>query len=435
MSAVLQQTNPLVALSRAHAAVEELQGLDLTGLDDEALLAYWRELERLRRRLPSLDHALVREGAGRGLVESLSVRSMPQLLRGLLRLDPGEASARVRAAEAAGPRRALTGQPLPAIFPAVAAAQAQGLISERHARLIVQTVDKLPDAAQAEHGAEVEEQLVDYAGRFDPVQLDKLATRISAHLDPDGRLKDVDYRNQHRDLTVRQRVDGSAALSGELTAECAELLLLHLDALAAPKPAVDGVKDPRTAGQRRHDALLDTLHLNVRAQQLPSVAGVTATLVVTMTQDQYETGTGLARTSHGALVPTAEVFGWAAGDYRLMTVVLDKTKGITGYSSTARLFTETQRLARQAIDGGCTFPGCPTPAAWCQLDHSIDFALGGPTTISNAALTCRHHNNHAKQQGWTPIHTEGGRVGWKPPPWIDPEQKLRFNELHRPLIE
>jgi hypothetical protein len=30
----------------------------------------------------------------------------------------------------------------------------------------------------------------------------------------------------------------------------------------------------------------------------------------------------------------------SAGDYRLMNVVIDKTQGITAYSSTQRLFTE-----------------------------------------------------------------------------------------------
>ena len=42
---------------------------------------------------------------------------MAALLRQVLRLHPGEAAARVRAAEAAGPRRALTGEPLEPVFP------------------------------------------------------------------------------------------------------------------------------------------------------------------------------------------------------------------------------------------------------------------------------------------------------------------------------
>ncbi len=377
MSEVAPQSDPTVVLARAQAVLDELGGVDLTGLGDDGRLGCWRELERLRRRIPSLEHGLVLEAQGRGLPETLQLRSVAQLLRGLLRLDPSEAAGRVRAAEAAGPRRSLTGEPVAPIFPAVAAAQAAGEISERQARVVVATVDKLPEAAQAEHGSEIEAQLVEYCGQFDPLNLAKLAERILAHHDPDGRLDELEHRQRHRDLTVRQRVDGSSRLSGELTAEATELLLLHLDAFARPTPEVDEVKDPRTAGQRRHDALLEALKLNLRARALPTLAGITATIVMTMTVEQYETRRGLARTGHGALIPVPEAFRMTGGEYRLMNVVIDKTKGITAYSSTARLHSELQRLARAAIDGGCTFPHCPAPPSWCEIDHVINYAHTG----------------------------------------------------------
>jgi hypothetical protein len=148
-----------------------------------------------------------------------------------------------------------------------------------------------------------------------------------------------------------------------------------------------------------------------------------------MTTDQYLTGQGLARTAHGAQVPVRDLFRWAGGDYRLLLAVLDTVNGVTHYSSTRRLFSENQRLIRHALDGGCTFPNCPTPALWCEIDHTIDHAAGGPTSIRNAALACDHHNRLAKQQGWTPQHT-GTRVAWIPPRWIDPQQKPRYNHLH-----
>src|SRR5947209_3651283 len=131
MGATLQHTDPMVALSRAHAALDELQALDLTSVSEEALLDYWRELERLRRRVPAVEHGLVIEAETRGLAYSCQARSTAALLRAMLRIDAGEAKARVRAAEAAGARRALTGQPLPPIYPAVATAQAAGQISDR----------------------------------------------------------------------------------------------------------------------------------------------------------------------------------------------------------------------------------------------------------------------------------------------------------------
>ncbi len=150
-----------------------------------------------------------------------------------------------------------------------------------------------------------------------------------------------------------------------------------------------------------------------------------------MTTDQYLSGTGVARTSHGAQVPVSDVFDWARGDYRLFVAVLDTVKGVTHYSSSRRLFTENQRLVRHAVDGGCTFPDCPAPPLWCEMDHSIDYADNHTTDVTLAGLACDYDNRERKKQGWRPRHIDG-RVAWIPPPWIDPSQVPRYNNLHRP---
>ena len=429
MSAALEQVDPLVEVARAHAILDRLDAMDATAVCDEALLEYGREKERLRHRLATSDHGFIQEVERRSLPADSCI-STASIVRSLLRIDPHEASARVKAAHAAGPRRALTGEPLPPVFPEVAAAQAAGEISERHAKVIVATIDKLPDEVQAEHGEQIESDLVGFAKRFDPHQFARIAKRLRYCYDQDGRFNEVDYRNKVRELTITQRPDGSSTIKGEATAELTEFLLTTLDALGKPLPETDGVKDPRTAAQRRHDALLDALKINVRARALPSIAGVTATVVLTMTAEDFEARKGLARSSHGALIPVPEAMRMTAGEYRLMNLVIDKTKGISAYSSTARLFSETQRLARAAIDGGCTFPDCPAPPGWCELDHLIDYANGGPTRVDLAGLACRTHNNDAKKHGWQ-TQMINGRVAWKPPKWIDPEQKPRYNQLHR----
>ena len=430
MSAALEdRVDPALRLARLQAEIEALQGADLTGLSEDEFLDYARGLEQLRRRLPTLEHAVVAGVEQRGLLDKHKVRNVAQFLRGLLRIDPHEAAGRVAAAHALGARRALTGEILPPVFSAVAAAQTTGALSERHARLIVDTIEKLPDGAQAEFGEQIEADMVGYADRFDPHQLATIAARIRYLYDQDGTFDDTAHRAKLRELTITARPDGSSSFKGEATAELTEFLQLHLDAFARPKPEVDGVKDPRTAGQRRHDALLEALKLNVRAQQLPRVAGVTATIVLTMSAEDFEQRKGLARTGHGALIPVPEAMRISAREYRLMNVVIDKTRGITAYSTTARLFTETQRLALAALDGGCTFPDCPAPPGWCELDHFIDFARGGPTSVEHGGLGCRYHNNDAKKQGWTNTRING-RAAWIPPPWIDPQQRPRYNHLH-----
>jgi hypothetical protein len=104
MSEALTVDAPAVALAGAHSLVDDLFAADLTVGTDDELLADLRELERLSRRLVAVGHALIAEAQDRCLPHSLGAASMAVLLGQLLRLHPGEARARVRAAEAAGPR-------------------------------------------------------------------------------------------------------------------------------------------------------------------------------------------------------------------------------------------------------------------------------------------------------------------------------------------
>ena len=88
------------------------------------------------------------------------------------------------------------------------------------------------------------------------------------------------------------------------------------------------MKDPRTAGQRRHDGLLDALLLTLRAGQLPTCNGVTTTILLTMTADQAATGTGLAQTGHGALIPVGQALRMAGGGARVFPVNFDKARRV-----------------------------------------------------------------------------------------------------------
>jgi 5-methylcytosine-specific restriction protein A len=82
-----------------------------------------------------------------------------------------------------------------------------------------------------------------------------------------------------------------------------------------------------------------------------------------------------------------------------------------------------------AHDGGCTFPHCPAPPGWCEIDHIIDWASTHRTNIDEGVPACHPHNVLAKQQGWRSTRING-RAAWIPPKWIDPEQRPRYNHLH-----
>ena len=430
------------AVSQFEAAVTALQAADPTPLTDDQVVELLRRLESTKRRLATVEHALTNAAAERSLASSRKCRSTVALLSELLRIDHTEAAARVKAAEALAPRVLPSGGVLGPRFPAVAAALASGVISARHAQVITRAVDALPDAVVEEFADTVEATLLEWSRQCEPSWVDKQARKLVAALDQDGTLREERERERRRDLQVKVRPDGSSTLTGELTAHATEALLTALDALTRPTEATDTaagqrIADPRTAGQRRHDALLALCLAAMRARLLPNAGGVACSVLLTMDADAWITGTGTARTGHGYTVSAQTAKTWAGGsetggfgaDARFLLTLLDKTRAVCAYSCIQRIFTEQQRLALIARDGGCSMPGCNAPPAYCEVDHVTEWRYTGRTSIDNAALLCSHGHRHRKNQGWT-CQMINGRPAWLAPPWLDPTQQYRVHERH-----
>lgn len=416
------------AVARLDDELDALLATDLPGTDCDTLLTLAREQERLRNRLAALDQAVVGELDGRGVAFELGCANTAALLRTMLRVTPAEATARVRAANATVTRRTLTGQPVAPRYPAVAAAQAAGLISARHANVITTTIDALPDAIADEHAELLEHAFVTEALDCDPAQLARKARYVIDRLDPDGKFRDSEYRERRRRLILRRNADGSGSIAGECTAELMELLEIVMDSLAAPKPETDGVKDTRMPAQRRHDAMVDALRLLLRTGELPNAGGVPAVLVITLDEDAYSSGQGWATTAHGHSVPAGDAIAWAGGDARVMTVALGAMRDVTAYCHPQRIFTANQRLAMIARDRGCTFPNCEAPPGWCEAHHVTDYARTGRTSIDDGALVCSFDHRERIKQGWATTMIDG-RPHWIPPSWFDPQQHPRRNTL------
>jgi hypothetical protein len=268
-------------LSRLSAVLTEFHDLPVGTFTDDQVLALWRDAEAGRRQLAPVDHVLVQEVQSRHLPSARGAKSMTELARDVLRVSAFEARLRVADAEALGPRRSFTGEPLAPIYPQVAAAQRSGSLGDGAARVIVKMIEKLPDQVRCEKDVECEQLLVEQAQILDVDALKQVAHRLALTLDPDGLFKDVEYRRKHRDFRLSVRTDGSSHGEFEATAELTEWLRTVLDTTARPAPEADGVKDPRTPGQRHHDGLLEALKLLARAELLPDVAGITTNVLLT----------------------------------------------------------------------------------------------------------------------------------------------------------
>jgi len=166
-------------LARLDAVLDELVGLDLTARSGEQVLGLLAGLEARVRRLAVVDQALVAEADRRGLAGERGCRSTAVMLTGLLRIGPHEAAGRVAAAGWLAPRVSLTGVPVPAEYPQTAAAQAEGVISAAHARIVTTTIDRLPVDIRDEQFDELEAFLVTQARQFPPPTLAGIARRLT----------------------------------------------------------------------------------------------------------------------------------------------------------------------------------------------------------------------------------------------------------------
>jgi hypothetical protein len=67
----------------------------------------------------------------------------------------------------------------------------------------------------------------------------------------------------------------------------------------------------------------------------------------------------------------------------------------------------------------CRFPGCDVPAAFCDVDHTVPFSLGGPTHPSNLKCECRRHHLlktfYSGADGWSDRQSPDGTVHWVSP--------------------
>ena len=81
----------------------------------------------------------------------------------------------------------------------------------------------------------------------------------------------------------------------------------------------------------------------------------------------------------------------------------------------SRVVTAAQRTALAIRDGGCVFPGCDRPLAWCEAHHLRHWLHGGPTDLENLALLCRTHHRTVHEGGWRLARDPDGRLTASPP--------------------
>jgi hypothetical protein len=421
------------SLALLRRAVDGLLAANLPGLSSAGLVGVLAEVEVQRCRLAAVDVQVVAEAEDRRVAGEYGRTSTADLLVQVLRVSPREAAARVDRARELGPRRELTGAPLPPLLPATAEALVAGQVSSAHAAVIgaaMRRVDDLPEATVVAPAAE--RFLVEAARHEDPQALRRSAALLLDRLDPDGvePREDVTYRR--RGFTLGKPGDGSAVPSGRWTGEATAIWEAILDSLAAPVPAQDGAADDRTPAQRRHDAMLEAGKRLLRSGTLPATGGTPVTVLVRTTPADLTAAGGLVQTERGEFLSTASIVGCGdrcAAEADVLTIGLGPVGEILNHGRTRRLASTAQRRALAVRDGGCCFPGCTRPAAWTEVHHVKTWLDGGPTDIDNLCLLCAHHHREVNRTDWR-LTMNHGIPQWIPPPWLDHDQRPVRNTAH-----
>ncbi|MEO5992870.1 MAG: DUF222 domain-containing protein [Arthrobacter sp.] len=128
---------------------------------------------------------------------------------------------------------------------------------------------------------------------------------------------------------------------------------------------------------------------------------------------------------------TAATVRKIACDADIIPVLLGSEGRILDIGRATRVFPPHLRKALTARDQGCAFPGCTTPAPWCEAHHITYWSRGGTTGIDNGTLLCSHHHHLIHKEQWT-IQIRTGVPWFIPPPHLDPRQKPRRNRFFHP---
>lgn len=437
----------LATVARWEKVQAEMADLSFSALTGLEALGVQIRLEAGYRSQPVVDHKLIHQLTSQSTPAELGAKSWPKVLAEALRISEGEAKRRMKQASLLGPRTALTGETLEPALPSVAAAQARGEIGAEHVRIIEKFFDDLPTRIDTQTRALAEADLARIATGLGPAQFRAAADRLALLLNQDGDLPDDADRARRRYFTIeKQDVDGMSRAHGLLDPEARATLDAVLAKLAAPgmchradenlcvdgEPSADAVHaDARSAGQRNHDALTAMGRSVLASGELGKHNGLPATIIVTATLQDLQSGTGVGVTAGGTLLPMRDVIRQASQANHYL-VVYDKHTRVPLYCGRAKRFaTPGQRIVLHALDRGCTKPGCTAPGYWTQVHHVDGWAEDGETNIDTLTLACGPDNRLVEEQGWTTRKRPDGRTEWIPPPHLDTGQ-ARVNDYHHP---
>ncbi len=413
---------------------------DTAGLRDDELLASQRTLAEVQRRVAVVTAAVAGEIAHRSRRElgheGLAARHGQRSAEGLIsRLTGGsarDARTLVRTAELFPAPPQTSAPPKPAWIAALGDAVASATISAEAADIIRTRLAATERADRRPH--ERGEWLLALAGatarlvaEAPGLTLEQVAARAAAardEIDLAGIAARERALHEQRFLRVTRQLDGMTRVSALLDPESAAVVVPLLDAATAPRrggprfvdPATaeradEIVRDERSTEQLALDTLVELVRIGARVddgtllgERKPGVRLlVTKADLDSAPVDGIRLGAAYFEgQAEPVSIPTAERLICASG---AIPVLFDDDGRALNLGREQRLFSQKQRIAMAARDGGCLM--CDRRPSWCEAHH-IDHwdEHHGRTDVDDGVLVCRFCHLMLHNRGWR-IRREG----------------------------
>jgi hypothetical protein len=352
----------------------------------------------------------------------------------------------LRISEGAAETLITTSSTLVDTFPSTLAALEAGDIGYRNAETLVRHSYRVPDDKHTEY----ETILLPFARTLTPAAFDNKARRVAdSYLENPLQQRHEDAMT-HRQVTVEACDDGMAELRlygdavdiyaayhrltdigrdllhpadgrtlTQLRLDAATTLLLtgtcHTPGTTTPGTTLAGTDlagavhgfDPTAVGKGKKKGGRKGLGVGIR----PTVSIMVPVMSVLGHSDEPATLAG-----YGPIDPqrARELMGNDATSFtRILTD--PETGAILSIGTTKYKIPAAMRMFLLTRDVRCRFPGCTTPARFCELDHTIDWQYGGPTDILNLACLCKKHHDLKHNTTWTYSQNKFGVITWVTP--------------------
>lgn len=297
---------------------------------------------------------------------------------------------------------------LTAHLPATHAALADGRITPRQARILVDALALLDDDVRAD----LERQALAAADQS-ATAFARTVRRLRETRDAATAIERHRAAREGRQVTCQPGDDGMAWLVAHLPAAEAIAIDSRLDDLARGL-AREG--DPRTIGQLRADALADVL-LDRDGRALRRFGDARPTVVVTVPISVLAGADGMGELTGYGPIDAQTARDLAAEAPVLRRMLTDpRDDAILALGRTRYRMTDDLRLFLTVRDARCRFPWCGRRTGASDLDHSRAWAHGGATDADNLAHLCRGHHTLKHDSRWRPDATHAdGTIDWVSP--------------------